>query len=89
MTQEKKPVSVRMNEEEIWDFLTNGHTGILTTLRRDGVPIAMPIWYAVVDHTVYIGTRGKKLTRLAHDPRASFLVESGEKWAELRAVHLT
>ena len=34
-------------------------------------------------------TRTKKLARLRHDPRASFLIESGERWAELLAVHLT
>jgi nitroimidazol reductase NimA-like FMN-containing flavoprotein (pyridoxamine 5'-phosphate oxidase superfamily) len=88
-TPEKKPVSVRMTQGEIWDFLTNGHTGILTTLRRDGVPVSMPIWYAVVDRVIYIGTRGKKLVRIKHDARSSFLVETGERWAELRAVHLT
>ena len=81
--------SVRMTEDEIWDFLREGHTGIFATLRSDGVPIMMPIWYAVVDRHVYVQTRGKKLTRVRNDPRASFLVESGERWAELRAVHLT
>ena len=81
--------SVRMTEEEIWAFLRDGHTGIFASLRSDGVPIMMPIWYAVVDRCVYIQTRGKKLTRITNDPRASFLVESGERWAELRAVHLT
>jgi hypothetical protein len=28
------------------------------------------------------------VARITRDPRASFLVESGELWAELRAVHL-
>jgi nitroimidazol reductase NimA-like FMN-containing flavoprotein (pyridoxamine 5'-phosphate oxidase superfamily) len=85
----KKPVSVRMTEDEIWKFLEDGHTGILTTLRRDGYPIALPIWYAVVDRIVYIGTRGKKLSRIRHDPRSSFLVETGDRWRDLKAVHLT
>jgi nitroimidazol reductase NimA-like FMN-containing flavoprotein (pyridoxamine 5'-phosphate oxidase superfamily) len=61
----------------------------MTTLRRDGVPIALPTWFACVDRTIYLRTRGKKLQRIAHDARASFLVESGEHWAELKAVHLT
>jgi hypothetical protein len=26
---------------------------------------------------------------MAHDPRASFLVESGLRWVDLKAVHLT
>jgi hypothetical protein len=31
----------------------------------------------------------KRLARIRRDPRVSFLVESGERWAELRAVHVT
>lgn len=85
----RSATSVRMDPDEVWDFLAEGHTGILTTLRADGVPIAMPIWYAVVAEAIYLRTRGKKLSRLSRDPRASFLVEEGQRWAELRAVHLT
>lgn len=79
----------RMTTDEIWAFVTDAHTGIMTTLRRDGVPIALPIWFVCVDRTIYLRTRGKKLQRIARDARASFLVESGEHWAELTAVHLT
>lgn len=81
-------MSVRMTDEEIWTFLTEGHTGILTTLRRDGHPIALPVWYAVVDGRIFVVTRGKKVARVAKDSRCSFLVESGERWAELQAVHV-
>jgi nitroimidazol reductase NimA-like FMN-containing flavoprotein (pyridoxamine 5'-phosphate oxidase superfamily) len=31
----------------------------------------------------------KKVARVRHNPRVSFLVESGQRWAELVAVHLT
>jgi nitroimidazol reductase NimA-like FMN-containing flavoprotein (pyridoxamine 5'-phosphate oxidase superfamily) len=31
----------------------------------------------------------KKVARVRKDPRVSFLVESGERWAELVGVHLT
>jgi Pyridoxamine 5'-phosphate oxidase len=81
--------SVRMPPDEIWDFVTRSHTGILTTLRRDGMPVALPVWFVCVDHVIYTRTRGKKLGRVRHDPRASFLAESGERWADLKAVHLT
>ena len=87
--QKKKKVTVRMSPEEIWRFVTDGHTGIFVTLRRDGVPVATPVWYAVVDQVIYMSTRGKKLSRVRRDPRAAFLVESGERWAELKAVCLT
>ena len=86
--QEKKP-TVRMSEDEIWQLVQDGHTGIFTTLRADGMPIALPIWYVCLDHLVFISTRGKKLKRLAKDPRASFLVEEGQPWSQLRAVHMT
>jgi nitroimidazol reductase NimA-like FMN-containing flavoprotein (pyridoxamine 5'-phosphate oxidase superfamily) len=81
--------SPRMTTDEIWAYVTDAHTGIMTTLRRDGVPIALPLWFACLDRRIYLQTRGRKLLRLARDPRASFLVESGERWADLKAVHLT
>ncbi len=81
--------SIRMSDDEAWSFVTDAHTGILTTLRRDGQPIALPIWFAVVDRRIYLSTRGKKLLRVRHDPRCSFLVETGERWAELEAVHFS
>ena len=80
--------SVRMDDDEIWSFLADAHTGILTTLKRDGNPVALPVWFAVVDRRIYTGTRGKKLLRIERDPRSSFLVEEGLAWAELRAVHV-
>jgi nitroimidazol reductase NimA-like FMN-containing flavoprotein (pyridoxamine 5'-phosphate oxidase superfamily) len=81
--------SPRMSEAEIWAFVVDAPTGILTTLRRDGAPVALPLWFVCLDRTVYVQTRGKKLQRIAHDPRASFLVETGHRWADLKAVHFT
>jgi nitroimidazol reductase NimA-like FMN-containing flavoprotein (pyridoxamine 5'-phosphate oxidase superfamily) len=81
--------SPRMTEHEIWSFVEEAPTGILTTLRSDGVPIALPLWYACLDRRIYVRTRGKKLQRIAHDARASFLVESGVRWVDLKAVHFT
>jgi nitroimidazol reductase NimA-like FMN-containing flavoprotein (pyridoxamine 5'-phosphate oxidase superfamily) len=89
MTEQAARPSFRLTDDEIWAYVAEAHTGILTTLRRDGMPIALPVWFVCIDRTIFVNTRGKKLQRLAHDPRASFLVESGEAWAELKAVHLT
>jgi Pyridoxamine 5'-phosphate oxidase len=81
--------SIRLSIDEAWEFVASARTGIMTTLRRDGMPIAMPLWYVAHERSIYVSTRGKKLVRLRNDPRASFLVETGEKWAELKAVHFT
>jgi len=84
-------MSVRLSRDEAWAVLTAAHTGVFTSLRRDGTPITLPIWFVVLDRRVYISgpARAKRLTRVRRDPRVAFLVESGERWAELRAVHLT
>jgi hypothetical protein len=44
-----------------------------------------------LDRTICIGAPAgtKKILRVRRDPRASFLVEQGERWAELQAVHVT
>jgi hypothetical protein len=80
--------TVRMSEAEAWDLLSRSINGILTTLRSDGRPVALPVWFVVLDGKIYVQTRGKKVVRARNDRRASFLVEAGERWAELHAVHV-
>ena len=84
-------MTIRLTSEEAWALVTNAHTGIFVTLRSDGTPIALPMWFVVLDGAIYVHTprRSKKVARIRRNPRASFLVEEGERWAELRAVHLT
>jgi nitroimidazol reductase NimA-like FMN-containing flavoprotein (pyridoxamine 5'-phosphate oxidase superfamily) len=83
-------MGVRLDASEIDAYLAQGHTGILTTLRRDGFPVSLPTWYVADSGRVYLNTpsKTKKLVRIRRDPRASFLVESGLAWAELEAVML-
>jgi PPOX class probable F420-dependent enzyme len=84
-------MSLRLSPDEAWNFVDRAHTGILTTLRSDGSPVALPVWFMTLERTVCIGAPAgtKKITRVRRDPRASFLVEQGERWAELQAVHLS
>jgi nitroimidazol reductase NimA-like FMN-containing flavoprotein (pyridoxamine 5'-phosphate oxidase superfamily) len=55
------------------------------------MPIALPLWFVALDRRIYVSgpATAKRVARLRRDPRVSFLVESGTRWAELRAVHLT
>lgn len=84
-------MSIRLTPDEAWDVLRQSHTGILTTLRADGAPVTLPVWFVVLDGAICFKTpkQARKVGRIRRDPRASFLVESGERWAELRAVHLS
>lgn len=77
-------MGIRLTTDEAWEALGAAHTGILTTLRRDGMPIALPVWFVVDDCTVAMMTPAgtKKIARVRRDPRASFLVESGKRWVD-------
>jgi nitroimidazol reductase NimA-like FMN-containing flavoprotein (pyridoxamine 5'-phosphate oxidase superfamily) len=84
-------VSIRLSLDEAWEVLARSHTGILTTLRADGSPVTLPIWFVALDRTICFATPGrtKKVARIRNDERASFLVESGQRWADLCGVHLS
>jgi PPOX class probable F420-dependent enzyme len=84
-------MGIRLTPDEAWDALERAHTGILTTLKGDGSPVTLPVWFVTLDRTVCFATpsRTKKVARIRRDPRASFLVESGERWAELCGIHLS
>lgn len=83
--------ALRLSDDEAWDAIARSHTGILTSLRRDGVPITLPVWFAAMDRRVYVSgpANTKKFARIGRDGRVGFLVESGERWRELCGVHLT
>jgi nitroimidazol reductase NimA-like FMN-containing flavoprotein (pyridoxamine 5'-phosphate oxidase superfamily) len=81
-------VGVRLDDDEAWAELERAHTGILTTLRRDGWPVSLPVWFAALDRAIYVRSPAKtrKVEHVRRDPRATFLVERGERWIELCAV---
>lgn len=83
-------MGVRLSEDEAWAELAGAHTGIFTSLRRDGWPVSLPTWFVVLERSIYMRTpdRAKKLERVRHDRRSCFLVERGEQWAELAAVQV-
>ena len=45
-------MGISMSDDEAWHFIEQGHTGILTTLRRDGWPVALPLWFPVHDRRI-------------------------------------
>jgi nitroimidazol reductase NimA-like FMN-containing flavoprotein (pyridoxamine 5'-phosphate oxidase superfamily) len=83
-------MSVRLSDDEAWAVLDASHTGILSSLRRDGVPVTLPVWFITDGRTVLVAgpKASHKFARMGRDPRVSFLVESGRSWRDLRAVHL-
>ena len=66
----------RMTDEERDRFLAEPRYGILTILRTDGSPIAVPVWFDWTGEVVRMFTSvvSPKMERLQADPRASLLV---------------
>lgn len=81
-------MGVSLSEKEAWAFIEASMTGIVTTMRSDGFPIALPVWFVALDRMIYVRTpaASKKIARIRSNSRAGFLVESGERWRDLTAV---
>jgi PPOX class probable F420-dependent enzyme len=67
-----------MDPDDITEFLRQPHVGILASLRRDGRPYTVPIWFLHRDGAFWItGTYDRVWCKqLLADPRASLCVEA-------------
>ena len=65
-----------MSDAQRDEFLASPRLGILTQVREDGAPVAVPVWFEWTSEMVRIftGTDSGKARRARHDPRASVLV---------------
>ena len=65
-----------MSDKERDSFLEKPRYGTLNTLRRDGTPIGIPVWFEWNGEAVRMFTLGEspKIKRLEVDARASLLV---------------
>ena len=63
-------------DPSILDALTRARYVSLTTYRRDGTPVATPVWHVVDDGLLYVWTEAGswKVKRLRRDPRAKVVV---------------
>ncbi|MFQ5472932.1 MAG: pyridoxamine 5'-phosphate oxidase family protein [Dehalococcoidia bacterium] len=78
-----------LTEQERDAFLKEARYGILTHLRKDGSPVAVPVWFEWDGSTARMFTSGlsSKVKRLENDPRVSLLVSNAvdepEMWIAL------
>lgn len=71
----------RMKPDDLAEFLRQPHIGVLASLRRDGRPYTVPIWFLHDDADTFwiTGTYERVWCRqLLADPRASLCVEATE-----------
>ena len=69
----------RMKPEDFAQFVQQPHIGVLATLRRNGAPYTVPVWWLYRDDGIWLtGTYSRVWCRqLLRDPRASLCIESG------------
>jgi PPOX class probable F420-dependent enzyme len=74
------PAVARMQPEVLAWFLEQPFVGVLATLRRDGRPYTVPVWWLHDAGAFWIsGTTSRIWCRqLARDPRASLCIESAD-----------
>ena len=68
----------RMKPDVFEEFLRQPHVGVISTLRKDGMPYTVPIWWLWKDGAVWItGTYSRVwCQQLLKDPRASLCIEA-------------
>lgn len=83
---------IAMTDDETRAYLAEGHTLVLVTTGPDGLPDPLPMWYVVGDDgAILMRTYGvsQKTRNAEREPRAAALVETGERYDQLRGVQLT
>src|ERR1700761_8447837 len=81
-------MAVTMSAEEIAAFISDHGSAVLTTLRADGRPVPLPVWYIADDGYLYFQApnRTRKVGNIERDPRVAVLLDDGERWEHLRGV---
>lgn len=81
-----------MSEAEARAFLESGRTAVLVTLAADGTPEPVGMWFLVdPDGALLMRTyaASQKAVNIRRDPRVAVLVETGDRYLELRGVRLS
>jgi len=81
---------IRMNDEEIRAFLQEQRTLQVATIDHDGWPHLVAMWYVLLNDQIVFWTYAKsqKAVNLRRDARLTCLVETGERYDELRGVQV-
>ncbi len=77
-----------MTDDELDAFLTEERVLRLATLEEDGWPAVVPVWFVWFQGGLWVWnlTRAKRTERLAAGTRASFVVDGGSEYVELRGA---
>ena len=81
---------ITMTDDEVRVYLDAQRILNVATIGPSGHPHLVAMWYAFVDGQLAFWTfaKSQKIRNLRRDPKLTGLVESGERYGELRGVEL-
>ncbi|MGP4017246.1 pyridoxamine 5'-phosphate oxidase family protein [Saccharopolyspora sp. 5N708] len=81
---------ITMSDEEIVEFIDQRRIVVLATVKSDGRPHLVPMWFVPDGPVIEVWSYGRsqKTLNLRRDPRATLLLETGAEYGELRGVSL-
>ncbi|MFP6814356.1 MAG: pyridoxamine 5'-phosphate oxidase family protein [Pseudomonadales bacterium] len=80
---------IQLSSDEVRYYLEAQKTLIIISNGKDGYPHPIPMWFhADAQGCLYCTTftKAQKVLNFRRDPKAALLVESGERYAELKSV---
>jgi PPOX class probable F420-dependent enzyme len=81
---------IQMSDDEIRTFLEEERTLQVATIDHDGFPHLVAMWYVLMNNEITFWTYAKsqKAVNLRRDPRLTCMVETGERYQELRGIQI-
>ena len=79
---------IKMTPAEVETFLDEQRTLQVASINKDGTPHLVAMWYARFGSDIAFWTYGRsqKVVNVQRDPRLTVMVETGDKYEELKGV---
>ena len=79
---------ILMSPDEVESFLDEQRTLQVASINRDGTPHLVAMWFARYggDIAFWTYSKSQKVVNVRRDPRITVMVESGDKYEELKGV---
>lgn len=81
---------ITMTDAEVADFISETHTVVLGTVKPDGRPHLVPLWFVYDEPVIeaWSFAKSQKTLNLRRESPATLLLEAGQTYDQLRGVSL-
>jgi PPOX class probable F420-dependent enzyme len=88
--EQRRGRKIAMSPDELDAFLAEERTCRVATVRADGKPHVVPLWFAWDGRALWLNSivKSQRWTDLTRDPSVSVVVDAGGPYGELRGVEL-